>query len=67
MLYFLYIYFFPGVQEGASCVVPCKADSDNISSHPCQSPNLQDDIEYPFDNADLDDGLDPAMREEIDR
>lgn len=52
-------------------MVPCKADSGNISRHPCQTPNLQDDIEYPFDNAfdnaDLDDGLDPAMREEIDR
>jgi hypothetical protein len=47
-------------------VVPCKADNGNISRHPCQSQNLQD-TEYPFDNADLDDGLDPAMREEIDR
>jgi hypothetical protein len=48
-------------------VVPCKEDSNNLSRHPCQSPNLQDDVEYPFDNADLDDGLDPAMREELDR
>ncbi|AQK50141.1 SKP1-like protein 21-like isoform X1 [Zea mays] len=57
----------PVNKEGASCVVPCKEDSNNLSRHPCQSPNLQDDVEYPFDNADLDDGLDPAMREELDR
>jgi len=55
------------VQEGASCVVPHKADSGNISGLPCRRPDLEGDIEYPFDDAELDDGLDPAMREEIDR
>jgi hypothetical protein len=28
---------------------------------------VQDDVEYPFEDADLDDGLDPAMQEELDR
>jgi hypothetical protein len=42
-------------------VVPCKTDSGNISRHPCQSPNLQDDFDHPLDNADLDDGADPAV------
>ncbi|KAJ1267751.1 hypothetical protein BS78_07G081800 [Paspalum vaginatum] len=54
-------------KEGAACAVQCKADNGNISRLPHQSPDLQDDIEYPFDETDLDDGLDPAMREEIDR
>ncbi|PWZ53885.1 SKP1-like protein 20 [Zea mays] len=31
------------------------------------SPDMQDDAEYPFEDADLDDGLDPAMKEELDR
>nr|CAB3482408.1 unnamed protein product [Digitaria exilis] len=57
----------PVNKEGAGCVVQRKADIGNISRLPCQSPGLQDDIEYPFEDADLDDGLDPAMREEIDR
>jgi S-phase kinase-associated protein 1 len=48
-------------------MVPRKAGSGNISELPCQSQDLQDDVEYPFDDTDLDDGLDPAMREEIDR
>jgi len=47
-------------------VVPRKADSGNISGLPCR-PNFQGDVEDPFDDAELDDGLDPAMREEIDR
>ena len=47
-------------------MVPRKADSGNISRLPCR-PNLQGDVEDPFDDAELDDGLDPAMREEIDR
>ena len=47
-------------------MVPRKADSGNISGLPCR-PNLQGDVEDPFDDAELDDGLDPAMREEIDR
>lgn len=42
-------------------------DSGNISRPPCQSPDAQDDAEYPFEDADLDDGLDPAMKEELDR
>ncbi|KAL5678960.1 hypothetical protein ACJX0J_005345, partial [Zea mays] len=53
--------------EGAACVVPCKVDSSNVSRLPCQSPDMQDDVEYPFEDADLDDGLDPAMKEELDR
>jgi len=57
----------PVNKEGASCVVPHKADSGNISGLPCRRPDLEGDIEYPFDDAELDDGLDPAMREEIDR
>ncbi|XP_008675161.1 SKP1-like protein 21-like isoform X3 [Zea mays] len=52
--------------EGAACVVPCKVDSSNVSRLPCQSPDMQDDVEYPFEDADLDDGLDPAMKEELD-
>ncbi|RLM61319.1 hypothetical protein C2845_PM14G05190 [Panicum miliaceum] len=56
----------PVNKEGASCVVPRKADSGNISGLPCRRPDLQGDID-PFDDAELDDGLDPAMREEIDR
>ena len=48
-------------------MVPHKADSGNISGLPCRRPELEGDIEYPFDDAELDDGLDPAMREEIDR
>lgn len=39
----------------------------NISRTPCQSSDVQDDVEYPFEDADLDDGLDPAMQEELDR
>ncbi|XP_066307591.1 SKP1-like protein 21 isoform X2 [Miscanthus floridulus] len=53
--------------EGAACVVPCKVDSSNVSRLPCQNPDMQDDAEYPFEDADLDDGLDPAMKEELDR
>ncbi|XP_062195168.1 SKP1-like protein 21 isoform X2 [Phragmites australis] len=56
----------PVNKEGAACAVPCKADSDNIS-RPCQSLDVQDDIEFPFEDGDLDDGLDPAMKEELDR
>ena len=48
-------------------MVPHKADSGNISGLPRRRPDLEGDIEYPFDDAELDDGLDPAMREEIDR
>ncbi|KAK3122976.1 hypothetical protein QOZ80_8AG0621410 [Eleusine coracana subsp. coracana] len=57
----------PVNKEGASCGVPNKADSDNISRLPCQSQKLQDDIEFPFEDCYSDDGLDPAMREELDR
>ncbi|XP_062191904.1 SKP1-like protein 21 [Phragmites australis] len=57
----------PVNEEGAASVVPCKADSGNISRLPCQSPNVQDDIEFPFEDDDFDDGLDPAMKEELDR
>ncbi|XP_020399566.1 SKP1-like protein 21 isoform X5 [Zea mays] len=53
--------------EGAACVVPCKVDRSNVSRLPCQNPDMQDDAEYPFEDADLDDGLDPAMKEELDR
>uniref|UniRef100_A0A0A9CM56 SKP1 component dimerisation domain-containing protein n=1 Tax=Arundo donax TaxID=35708 RepID=A0A0A9CM56_ARUDO len=57
----------PVNKEGASCGVPCKADSGNISRLLCQSQNVQDDIEFPFEDDDFDDGLDPAMKEELDR
>ncbi|CAD6201564.1 unnamed protein product [Miscanthus lutarioriparius] len=57
----------PANAEGAACVVPCKVDSSNVSRLPCQNPDIQDDVEYPFEDADLDDGLDPAMKEELDR
>jgi len=48
-------------------VVPREVDNCNISRLPCQSPDIQDDVEDPFEDADLDDGLDPAMKEELDR
>jgi S-phase kinase-associated protein 1 len=48
-------------------VTPYKVDGGNISRLPCQSPDMQDDAEDPFEDADLDDGLDPAMKEELDR
>ncbi|XP_062209549.1 SKP1-like protein 21 isoform X1 [Phragmites australis] len=57
----------PVNKEGAGCVVPCKADNGNISILPCQSSDVPDDVEYAFEDADLDDGLDPAMKEELDR
>ncbi|KAM3262527.1 hypothetical protein ACQJBY_052946 [Aegilops geniculata] len=54
-------------EEGA-CVVPCNAGAvNNISRAPCPSSDVQDDNEYPFEDGDLDDGLDPAMQEELDR
>jgi hypothetical protein len=55
------------IQEGASDAVPCKSDSGNNSSLPCPSQNVQDDIDFPFEDCDSDDGLDPAMKEELDR
>jgi hypothetical protein len=55
------------VYEGAACIVPFKVDNGKISGPPCQSPDAQDDVGYPFEDADLDDGLDPAMKEELDR
>ncbi|XP_066307596.1 SKP1-like protein 21 isoform X3 [Miscanthus floridulus] len=42
---------------------PPKADSEPLDANP----DMQDDAEYPFEDADLDDGLDPAMKEELDR
>ncbi|XP_021307021.1 SKP1-like protein 21 isoform X4 [Sorghum bicolor] len=42
---------------------PPKADSEPLNANP----DVQDDVEYPFEDADLDDGLDPAMKEELDR
>ncbi|KAJ1299197.1 hypothetical protein BS78_01G513600 [Paspalum vaginatum] len=54
-------------KDGAACVVQCKRDSGDISGLPCQSPDMQDDVEYAFEDADLDDGLDPAMKEKLDR
>ncbi|AQL10192.1 SKP1-like protein 21 isoform X4 [Zea mays] len=42
---------------------PPKADSEPVNANP----DMQDDAEYPFEDADLDDGLDPAMKEELDR
>ncbi|TVU48667.1 hypothetical protein EJB05_08311 [Eragrostis curvula] len=56
----------PVNKEGAASMVPYKVDNGSIS-RPCQSPDVQDDVEYPFEDADLDDGLDPAMKEELDR
>ncbi|VAI25477.1 unnamed protein product [Triticum turgidum subsp. durum] len=54
-------------EEGA-CAVPCNAGAvNNISRAPCPSSDVQDDNEYPFEDGDLDDGLDPAMQEELDR
>ncbi|KAL6648956.1 hypothetical protein ACP70R_013180 [Stipagrostis hirtigluma subsp. patula] len=57
----------PVNKEGAACVVPRKADSGKISRLPCQSSDVKDNVEDPFEDADLDDGLDPAMKEELDR
>ncbi|GJN34947.1 hypothetical protein PR202_gb23664 [Eleusine coracana subsp. coracana] len=54
------------LKEGASGGVSCKSDSGNMS-RPCQSQNVQDDIEFPFEDCDSDDGLDPAMKEQLDR
>ena len=48
-------------------MVPCNVGAGNISRAPCQSSDVQDDNEYPFEDGDLDDGLDPAMQEELDR
>ncbi|KAK3136628.1 hypothetical protein QOZ80_5BG0439660 [Eleusine coracana subsp. coracana] len=56
----------PVNKEGASGGVSCKSDSGNMS-RPCQSQNVQDDIEFPFEDCDSDDGLDPAMKEQLDR
>ncbi|KAL6847572.1 hypothetical protein ACP4OV_022598 [Aristida adscensionis] len=57
----------PVNKEGAAHAVPRKADSGNISRPPRQSSDAQNDAEDPFEDADLDDGLDPAMKEELDR
>jgi hypothetical protein len=54
-------------QEGASSGVSCKSDSGNNSSLPCPSQNVQDDIDFPFEDCESDDGPDPAMKEELDR
>ncbi|WVZ55094.1 hypothetical protein U9M48_005803 [Paspalum notatum var. saurae] len=60
--------FEPVNKDGAACAVPCKGDSGNISGLSCQrSTDMQDDVEYAFEDADLDDGLDPAMKEKLDR
>ena len=49
-------------------MIPCNAGAvNNISRAPCPSSDVQDDNEYPFEDGDLDDGLDPAMQEELDR
>uniref|UniRef100_A0ACD5WR19 Uncharacterized protein n=1 Tax=Avena sativa TaxID=4498 RepID=A0ACD5WR19_AVESA len=52
----------PVNKEEAACV-----GIGNIPRAPCQSSDVQDDNEYPFEDGDLDDGLDPAMQEELDR
>uniref|UniRef100_A0A0D3FCQ5 SKP1 component dimerisation domain-containing protein n=2 Tax=Oryza TaxID=4527 RepID=A0A0D3FCQ5_9ORYZ len=57
----------PVNKEEATRGVPFNAGTGNISRTPCQSSDVQDDVEYPFEDADLDDGLDPAMQEELDR
>ncbi|XP_010229335.1 SKP1-like protein 21 isoform X1 [Brachypodium distachyon] len=54
----------PGNMEGAACAV---VGVGTISRAPCQSSDVQDDAEYPFEDGDLDDGLDPALQEELDR
>ncbi|KAK1653960.1 hypothetical protein QYE76_071765 [Lolium multiflorum] len=51
----------------AACAVPCNVGIGNIPRAPCQTSDVQDDNEYPFEDGDLDDGLDPAMQEELDR
>ena len=46
-------------------MVPREVDNCNISRLPCQSPDIQDDVEDPFEDTDLDDGLDPARFKEL--
>jgi hypothetical protein len=53
---------------GGSCLY-CAIIVTFVARLPCQSPDARDDVGYPFEDADLDDGdgLNPAMKEELDR